>query len=224
VDGFAPIALDRDAEVPLGTQLTWALRARVAGGELVPGTRLPGAKELAAQSGVNVNTVRSVYARLADEGLLLIAHGRGTFVAARPDGDDATALAAAVTSEARRRGIDPRAVAAAVYVQESAAPAAAAPERDELRREIAALERQLARLPAAPLHEADPPAAAGRLLSAAELRRQRDALVEEVALRAADASGEPDGSVEPPAAEKRAADSRSTATRAHGAKLRWRPA
>ncbi|HST39058.1 MAG TPA: GntR family transcriptional regulator, partial [Conexibacter sp.] len=148
---FAPIALDRDAEVPLGTQLTWALRARISGGELAAGTRLPGARELAAQSGVNVNTVRAVYARLADEGLLLIAHGRGTFVAARPRGDDATALAAAVTSEARRRGIDPREVAAALYVQEGAEPSA--DERRALRSEIAMLERRLAELPAAPLND-----------------------------------------------------------------------
>lgn len=204
---FAPIALDRDAEVPVGTQLTWALRARISGRELAAGTRLPGARELAAQSGVNVNTVRAVYARLADEGLLLIAHGRGTFVAAQPRGDDATALAAAVTSEARRRGIDPREVAAALYVQE-----AEGPERQALRREIAKLERALAMLPAAPLNEPDP-RAAGRLLSVDELRRERDALIEQIELHAAPT---PDNAI--------SSETRTTATRPHGAKLRWRPA
>lgn len=114
---FEPISLDRDAEVPLGTQLTWALRARITSGTLPRGERLPGARELAAEVGVNVNTVRAVYARLEEEGLVAIVHGRGTFVADRaaPAGE-AARLAAAVEAEARRRGIDPRAVAAALYV------------------------------------------------------------------------------------------------------------
>ena len=141
---FAPITLDRDAEVPLGVQLTWILRARVTGGELTPGERLPGARELAAQAGVNVNTVRTVFARLEDEGLLTVVHGKGTFVAGGAEGaaarragrragrpavgpaaDDAAALAAEVISEARRRGVDPRALAAALYVHPAAEPSAA---------------------------------------------------------------------------------------------------
>lgn len=117
VSPFEPISLDRDAEVPLGTQLTWALRARITGGALPRGERLPGARELAAEVGVNVNTIRSVYARLEEEGLLAIVHGRGTFVADRPPpAREASRLAAEVDAEARRRGIDPRAVAAALYV------------------------------------------------------------------------------------------------------------
>jgi len=117
VSTFEPISLDRDAEVPLGTQLAWALRARITGGRLPRGERLPGARELAAEVGVNVNTVRAVYARLEEEGLLAIVHGRGTFVADRaaPAGE-AARLAAEVEAEARRRGIDPRAVATALYV------------------------------------------------------------------------------------------------------------
>jgi DNA-binding transcriptional regulator YhcF (GntR family) len=122
---FQPISLDRAAEVPLGTQLTWVLRARVTGGALAPGERLPGARELAAHVGVNVNTVRAVFARLEEEGLLEVVHGRGTFVAdrgktVRSGADSAARFAAAVTSEARRRGLDPRAVAAALYVETGA--------------------------------------------------------------------------------------------------------
>lgn len=117
VSPLEPISLDRDAEVPLGTQLTWALRARITAGTLPRGERLPGARELAAEVGVNVNTIRAVYARLEHEGLLAIVHGRGTFVSERAVAPDETArLAAAVEAEARRRGIDPRAVAAALYV------------------------------------------------------------------------------------------------------------
>ena len=35
---------------------------------------------MAEMAGVNVNTVRTVYARLEQEGLLVSEHGRGTFV------------------------------------------------------------------------------------------------------------------------------------------------
>jgi DNA-binding transcriptional regulator YhcF (GntR family) len=219
VSPFAPITLDRDAEVPLGTQLTWILRARVTGGDLLPGERLPGARELAAIVGVNVNTVRAVFARLEEEGLLTVAHGKGTFVAERASGprgaaaggaDSAAAqLAAAVTSEARRRGIDPRAVAAALYVQPAelrdeemreagTSGAARKPEaiaRRRLRAEIKRLERELAALPALPsttdIAAVPPlsPSKAGRLLSIEELERQRETLAEQVAQARAAAEG-----------------------------------
>jgi DNA-binding transcriptional regulator YhcF (GntR family) len=209
VSPFAPISLDRDAEVPLGTQLAWALRARITGGQLASGERLPGARELAAQVGVNVNTVRAVFARLEDEGLLSIAHGRGTFVAGAAQVGGAAEMAAVVTDEALRRGIDPRAVAAALYVRET--EPTDTDTRQDLRGEIAELERRLAALPAAPLSSPDPSAAA-RLLSTEELARERDALVEEVRERSSRPADPPPSSPD-----------RSSATRAHGAKLRWQP-
>jgi GntR family transcriptional regulator len=78
------LSVDRGAEVPLGTQLAWKLRALVSGGALSPGDRLPSVRELAIAAGVNVNTVRSVYGRLEGEGLIRSVQGRGTFVASPP--------------------------------------------------------------------------------------------------------------------------------------------
>jgi DNA-binding transcriptional regulator YhcF (GntR family) len=236
VSPFAPISLDRGAEVPLGVQLTWIVRARITGGELAPGERLPGAREIAAQAGVNVNTVRTVFARLEEEGLLTVVHGKGTFVAggtapasvagraARPGGDEAAALAAEVISEARRRGIDPRALAAALYVHPAADINAAGASRSDadqlaarraLRAEIAGLERELAELPALPATtdaasaRATPyPSRAGRLLTVAELTRQRDELAEQLARARA-------------ARQAPVAPGRSTVTA--GARLRWVP-
>ena len=78
---LAEIGIDRESDVPLGTQLAWRLRALIATGRLAPGERLPGVRELAEDAGVNVNTIRSVYARLEEQGLLRSQHGRGTFVA-----------------------------------------------------------------------------------------------------------------------------------------------
>src|SRR5205807_5889805 len=93
-----------------------------------PGTRLPGVRELAEQAGVHVNTVRAVYSRLEDEGLVTSQHGRGTFVAAgaaeRAELDRVLTAAAAAASSA---GVDPRELAAALFVAGSWGPRDAAP-------------------------------------------------------------------------------------------------
>src|SRR3954453_15940782 len=75
------LSVDRGAEVPVGTQLAWRLRELVSAGRLRPGDRLPSVRELAIEVGVNVNTVRSVYGRLENDGLVRSEQGRGTFVA-----------------------------------------------------------------------------------------------------------------------------------------------
>lgn len=215
-----PITLDRDAEVPLGVQLAWALRARIERGDLAVGERLPGSRELAGAVGVNVNTVRAVYARLEADGLLAVAHGRGTFVAerSRPAGiAGADDLAAAVEREALARGIEPREVAAALYVRDGAEGAGReeAELRRALREQIAQLERRLATRPT-PLVEPDPHArGAARILTADELTRERDALAEQ--LRERRSEPPPD---EPPGARERTPNS---VTRAGGARLRWLP-
>lgn len=184
---WAPIALDREAEVPLGTQLAWILRSRIASGDLTVGERLPGARELADLAEVNVNTVRSVYARLEEEGILHAAHGKGTFVVEGTERQgEATHLAAVVRAEAERRGLDPRAVAAAVYVEPLATETADAPAdgvlmRRAIRSQIAQLERQLAGLQAshpklAPERTSRRESEGGRLLSLDELTATRDRL------------------------------------------------
>jgi GntR family transcriptional regulator len=75
------VHVDRDSEVPIGAQLAEQIRHAVAEGRLGPRDRLPSVRELADGARVNVNTVRSVYARLESEGLVRSEHGRGTFVA-----------------------------------------------------------------------------------------------------------------------------------------------
>lgn len=110
-------AIDRDADVPIGLQLGWALSARIHDGELRPGQRLPGLREMAQASGLNVNTVRAVYQRLEQRGLIESQQGSGTFVAStfrRPSA--AGAIAADAAREAEAIGVDPREVAAALYV------------------------------------------------------------------------------------------------------------
>jgi DNA-binding transcriptional regulator YhcF (GntR family) len=94
-----------------------ALRARIHDGRLEPGERLPALRDLAEGLGVNANTIRAVYQRLEQEGLLASLQGSGTFVTAGPrERSPAAAIAAAAAHEARETGVDPREVAAALYV------------------------------------------------------------------------------------------------------------
>lgn len=79
------VAVDRHSDLPLGAQLAARLRALVESGRLRPGDRLPSVRALAADVGVNVNTVRAVYGRLESEGVVVSEQGRGTFVAERAD-------------------------------------------------------------------------------------------------------------------------------------------
>lgn len=186
------IRLDRDSEIPLGVQLAWHLKARIVHGELERGARLPSVREMAAETGVNANTVRAVYARLEAEGLLETHHGRGTFVV--PDaqtGDELAAIAGRAARDAAAAGLDPRAVAAALYVGGGAPENTSEAElRRALREQIASLERQLAsprvqRVLAAQAEDplaAPAPAPKGRLLSTAELEAQRDELRDRLSL------------------------------------------
>ena len=64
-----------------------ALREAVATGRLMPGTRLPSTRSLAADLGIARNTVADAYSQLVAEGWLAAQSGAGTRVAARAPGD-----------------------------------------------------------------------------------------------------------------------------------------
>jgi DNA-binding transcriptional regulator YhcF (GntR family) len=195
MSGGLNLSVDRSSEIPVGTQLAWKLRTLIGTGELEPGSRLPGIRELAEFAGVNVNTVRSVLARLEDQGLVVAEHGRGTFVAdaARRPADLAR-TAAAVLSQAHAAGIDPRELAAALFIalpgdaegqagvaQKRHAQPAGNDERVARRRiraEIERLELEVAELePLAPLRERPSPPHA-RVLDETELQAVRDTLLQ----------------------------------------------
>jgi DNA-binding transcriptional regulator YhcF (GntR family) len=74
------LQLQRESGEPIGAQLEAKLSKLVEQGRLKPGDQLPSVRQLAELAGVNVNTVRTVYGRLEQRGLLNSEHGRGTFV------------------------------------------------------------------------------------------------------------------------------------------------
>src|SRR5262245_2071599 len=104
-----PFATDPDDELPVGLQLTWRLRALIASGRLAAGERLPSFRRLSEWAGVNVNTVRAVYAGLEGEGLVVSRQGLGTFVA---EGIEAAPQLEQIATEALQRaseaGLSPR--------------------------------------------------------------------------------------------------------------------
>lgn len=193
---FTGLAVDRNADVPIGVQLAWALRTRIGEGDFAPGQRLPGMRDLAEAIGVNLNTVRAVYQRLEQDGLIESQQGSGTFVApSGPQGSAAGTIAATAARTARETGVDPREVAAALYVAPETVPAdaehagepSALEQRRRLREQIAAFESALGQIEAANPGVAPPAGPMGlgagpALLGTEELEHVRTMLVRRLAL------------------------------------------
>ncbi len=74
------LTLQKDSSVSYHEQLYQQIAASIRSGEMPPHSQLPTVRELAAQLKVNYNTVRSVYLRLQQEGLVDSRQGRGTIV------------------------------------------------------------------------------------------------------------------------------------------------
>lgn len=193
-----PFSIDPGDELPVGLQLTWRLRALIATGRLASGERLPSFRRLSEWAGVNVNTVRAVYAGLEGEGLVVSRQGQGTFVA---EGIEAAAQLEEIATDALRRaheaGLSPRelAIVASACASMPGAlddlppPPPDLPDlaeesevievRKELRRQIARLEAELAAyprdlprdLPTAPRR------ASAHVAGVAELEQTRDTLI-----------------------------------------------
>jgi DNA-binding transcriptional regulator YhcF (GntR family) len=195
-----PFATDPTDELPVGLQLSWRLRALIATGRLAAGERLPSFRRLAEWAGVNVNTVRAVYAGLEQEGLVVTRQGQGTFVAADVEtAPELEEIAIGALRRAREAGLGPRELAMVAAACASMPGALEGPEtgeaepalpdpseeseaieiRHELRRQIARLEAELATytrdLPGEP--PAAPRRAAGRVAGVEDLERTRDALI-----------------------------------------------
>jgi len=77
--------LDRSDPTLLHEQVAAEIRRAIANGEASPGERIPQAKDLAAELGVNTNTVLRALRVLRDEGVVEMGRGRSIRVTGRPD-------------------------------------------------------------------------------------------------------------------------------------------
>ncbi|HEX6116303.1 MAG TPA: GntR family transcriptional regulator [Solirubrobacterales bacterium] len=184
-------SVDHASELPVGAQLHWQLRSFIRTGQALAGERLPSVRELAERCGVNVNTVRSVYSRLEEDGLVASRQGAGTYVADdAPVSPELRELVDEALARARAAGVEPRELAVALH---AVAPAPL-PDvrrdsnqrgaRSELRRQIARLEAELASFPRDLQPPPEPevrPHHGGRIAGVEELERTRDSLLARVA-------------------------------------------
>ena len=76
------IVIDSRSPLPLGEQVRRGIRRAIAEGMVGIGDPLPPVRQLAADVGVNLNTIARAYRDLEHEGLVRTARGRGTVVAA----------------------------------------------------------------------------------------------------------------------------------------------
>ena len=96
--------VDRADPTKVFEQVAAEIRRAIADGEAKPGERLPPAKDLAAELGVNTNTVLRSLRLLRDEGMLEFRRGRGVTVAGTPERSAVVARASELVRFARQHG------------------------------------------------------------------------------------------------------------------------
>lgn len=77
------ITIDYEDARPIYRQIADEVKKLIARGELVRGAALPSVRQVAADLGVNLNTIAAAYRELQAEGLLDIRHGAGATVVSR---------------------------------------------------------------------------------------------------------------------------------------------
>ncbi len=76
------ITISLESTIPIHDQLVGEFRRLIAEGKLKVGDELPPVRQLAADLGVNLNTVARAYRELTEAGLMSSGRGRGTVLIA----------------------------------------------------------------------------------------------------------------------------------------------
>jgi DNA-binding GntR family transcriptional regulator len=74
------VQIDHDSARFPFEQLADQLRADIMAGRYAPGRKLPTIHQITSETGLSPMTIRRAYKVLADEGLVIVVPGRGTFV------------------------------------------------------------------------------------------------------------------------------------------------
>src|SRR5947208_15948581 len=77
------LTIDTRDPRPIYQQVVDGIKEAIARGELKEGTSLPPVRQLAADLGVNLNTIATAYRELQKDGLIVVKHGSGSVVASR---------------------------------------------------------------------------------------------------------------------------------------------
>ena len=77
------LTIDTADPRPIYKQVADGIKELIAHGKLEEGASLPPLRQLAADLGVNFNTIAIAYRDLQDEGLIVVKHGSGAVVASR---------------------------------------------------------------------------------------------------------------------------------------------
>ncbi|MBR6338198.1 MAG: GntR family transcriptional regulator [Ruminococcus sp.] len=80
------ITIDIRSRIPIYEQIYKSVCSDIARGVLKEDDKLPGARTLAKELGLNPNTVAKAYSMLEHDGIIYSAAGRGCFVAKTSDG------------------------------------------------------------------------------------------------------------------------------------------
>lgn len=77
------VTIDTGDPRPIYQQVADGIKELIARGTLAEGASLPPVRQLAADLGVNLNTIATAYRELQEDGLISIKHGSGSVVASR---------------------------------------------------------------------------------------------------------------------------------------------
>jgi GntR family transcriptional regulator len=77
------LTIDTNDPRPIYQQVADGIKELIARGKLAEGTALPPLRQLAADLGVNLNTIATAYRELQEDGLIVIKHGSGAVIASR---------------------------------------------------------------------------------------------------------------------------------------------
>jgi GntR family transcriptional regulator len=77
------LTIDANSRTPIYQQIAEGIKSLIARGALLEGTALPPVRQMAADLGVNLNTIATAYRELQTEGLIAVRHGLGAVVASQ---------------------------------------------------------------------------------------------------------------------------------------------
>ncbi|MBQ8107194.1 MAG: GntR family transcriptional regulator [Ruminococcus sp.] len=111
------INLDLTGREPIYLQICKGFSQLIAGGNMKENDKLPGARTLAKELGLNPNTVAKAYSRLEHDGIIYSVPGKGCFVAKQKgtieqklyesfDKSAAAALKAGITAKQLKGRVD----------------------------------------------------------------------------------------------------------------------